>query len=100
MLDDTLKTDPTTPRRLVARSLRAAGYALSFGQQDRQGGSGVPSDRTIEPEAAPVPSVEIIDTYLNAHNLKAALQEADAALKKFPEDRGSGGRACHRPRVL
>jgi tetratricopeptide (TPR) repeat protein len=31
--------------------------------------------------------VEVIDTYLNGHNLKAALQEADAAKKKFPEDR-------------
>ena len=29
----------------------------------------------------------MIDTYLNAHNMKAALQEAEAARKKFPEDR-------------
>lgn len=41
----------------------------------------------MESEAAPAAAVEVIETYRTAHNLKAALQEAEEAVKKFPTDK-------------
>jgi tetratricopeptide (TPR) repeat protein len=41
----------------------------------------------LEPEAAGDATAEVVETYRQAHNLKAALQEADAALKKSPGDK-------------
>jgi tetratricopeptide (TPR) repeat protein len=38
-------------------------------------------------EAAQQAAVQIIDTYRQAHDYEAALREADAAMKKFPDER-------------
>ncbi len=42
----------------------------------------------LDADSAPHAEAEIIDTYRTAKDYKAARAEADAAMKKFPDDRG------------
>ena len=89
ILDDTLKSAPTDEDK--ARRARLYERLGSLYRSTNKTDKAVAAFRqiaTIETEAAPTVAVEVIDTYVNGHNLKAALLEADAALKKFPEDRG------------
>lgn len=43
---------------------------------------------TLDPDAAPGAAVEIVETYRNAHNTTAAMQEVESALKKYPDEKG------------
>jgi tetratricopeptide (TPR) repeat protein len=88
MLDDTLKSAPSDAEKARRAQLyERLGMLYRSGNKTDKAVAAFRQIAAIEPEAAASASVEIIDTYLNAHNLKAALQEADAALKKYPEDR-------------
>ncbi len=42
----------------------------------------------LDPDVAPRAAAEIVETYRSGHEFAKAQQEADAALKKFPDDRG------------
>src|SRR5689334_250608 len=89
ILDDTVKSNPTEAEKARRAQLyERLGMLYRASNKVDKAVAAFRQIATIEPEAAAAASVEVIDTYVNAHNLKAALQEADAALKKFPEDRG------------
>ena len=92
ILEDTLKSNPTDAdkarRALLYERLgtlyRSSNKTDQAVNAFRQIPSGDAEGVCGSPGCA---AVEIIDTYLNGHNLKAALQEAEAAKKKFPDDR-------------
>jgi len=89
ILDDTLKSAPSDAEKARRAQLyERLGMLYRSANKTDKAVAAFREIGAIEPEAAPGAAVEVIDTYLNAHNLKAALQEADAALKKFPQDRG------------
>jgi tetratricopeptide (TPR) repeat protein len=89
MLDDTLKTNPNAADKARRAQLyERLGLLYRASNKVDKAVAAFREIASIEPDAAPGAAVEVIDTYLNAHNLKAAQQEADAALKKFPQDRG------------
>jgi tetratricopeptide (TPR) repeat protein len=89
MLDDTLKSNPTDAEKARRAQLyEELGALYRTVNKTEKAVAAFRQIGAIEPDAAPTATVEIIETYRMAHNLKAALQEADAALKKFPGDKG------------
>jgi tetratricopeptide (TPR) repeat protein len=89
MLDDTLKTNPSEPEKARrAQMYERLGMLYRSANKVDKAVAAFRQIGEIESELAPGGAVLVIETYLNAHNLKMALQEADAALKKFPEERG------------
>jgi tetratricopeptide (TPR) repeat protein len=88
MLDDTLKSSPTDAEKARRAQLyERLGMLYRASNKIDKAVAAFREVASIEPEAAASQAAEIIETYLNAHNLKMAQQEADAAIKKFPEDR-------------
>jgi len=89
ILDDTLKSNPTDQDKARrARLYESLGGLYRSSNKTDKAVAAFRQIGVIAPEAAPTAAVEIIDTYLAAHNMKSALQEAESALKKYPEDRG------------
>ncbi len=89
MLDDTLKSSPTdADKARRAQLYERIGMLYRAGNKTDKAVAAFRQIGAMEPDAAPSAAAEIVDTYLNAHNTKAALQEAEAALKKYPTDRG------------
>jgi tetratricopeptide (TPR) repeat protein len=89
MLDDTLKTNPTEPEKARrAQMYERLGMLYRAANRIDKAVAAFRQVGEIEKDAAPAAEVEVIETYLNAHNTKMALQTAESALKKYPEDRG------------
>lgn len=89
ILDDTKKSNPNeadNARR--ATLLERLGILYRSANKTKESVAAFRQITTLEPDAAPRAYGEIIETYRNAHNLPAALQAAEEALKKFPNDRG------------
>ncbi len=89
ILDETQKptmTDEDKARR--ARLLERLGMLYRASNKTDKAVAVFRQIAALEAETAPAAAVEIIETYRNAHNLKAALQEANDAEKKFPADKG------------
>ena len=88
MLDDTLKSNPSEAEKARRAQLyERLGTLYRSSNKTDKAIAAFRQIAAIESDAAPSAAVEVIETYRMAHNLKSALQEADAALKKFPEDK-------------
>lgn len=89
LLDDTKKSDPSDAEKVRrARWYERLGQLCRSANRTDEAVAAFRQIGLIDSDAAPGAEGEIIETYINAHNLKAAMQEADAALKKFPDDKG------------
>jgi len=89
MLDDTLKSNPSDAEKARRAQLyERLGMLYRSSNKTDKAVAAFRQIAAIESEAAPGAAVEVVETWRMAHNLKTAMEEAAAALKKFPEDRG------------
>jgi tetratricopeptide (TPR) repeat protein len=89
MLEDTLKSNPSDAEKARRAQLyERLGMLYRASNKTDKAIAAFRQIASIESDAAPGAAVEVVETLRMAHNLKAALQEAEAALKKFPEDKG------------
>jgi tetratricopeptide (TPR) repeat protein len=89
ILDDTKKSNPNegdAKRRVTL--LERLGMLYRASNKTEKAVAAFRQIAALDPDAAPGASIEIIETYHNVHNIAAAQQEADAALKKFPDEKG------------
>jgi len=88
MLDDTVRKTYSE-----AEARRRAAYLEEYGILSRniekyaQAVDAFKQMGTLSPEAAKESAVQTIETYLVSKDLDSALREADAALKKYPDER-------------
>lgn len=91
IIDSTEKRTYSTPdraNRLVL--LERLGMLYRSNEQHEQAVETFRKMAQLDPEAAPRAAVQITDTYRDAKDFNRALQEIEAAAKKFPDDRMVG----------
>ena len=89
MLDDSAKTQPSDgDKARRAQLYERLGMLYRSSDKTDLAVAAFRQIAEIDSDAQAGAEVEVIQTYLDAHNTKMALQVADAAVKKFPQDRG------------
>lgn len=88
ILSDTEKSNPTDQEKARRAQLyERLGMLYRASNKPDKAIAAFRQIGALEPEAAADATAEVIETYRQAHNLKAALQEAESALKKSPGDK-------------
>ena len=88
VLDSTAKKNyDTTQRTSRARMMEELGVLYRKNDQVDQAVSEFRDVATLDPDSGPRAEAQIIDTYRQAKDYNKALQESDAAAKKYPDDR-------------